>query len=213
MARMTSGPLRRDVNGLFSPLHTWSHVLTEDRQGAFAAQSDLQIRGQRRVCRLIQIHPPISSPSSRRTYPGVSIGGQTPAGGRGMTVARRDDATDIGDWLRELALAEYETIFRANAVDLQALPELTETDLEKLGVLLGHRKRMLRAIAGFEVSSPPISPLPAQVEPALLQHGAQRRQLTVMFCDLVGSTPLSARLDPEDLRDLIASYHRTVTAI
>jgi len=130
-----------------------------------------------------------------------------------MTVARRDDATHIGDWLRELALPEYEAIFRANAVDLQALPELTETDLEKLGVLLGHRKRMLRAIAGFEVPSPPISSHPAQVEPALPQQGAQRRQLTVMFCDLVGSTSLSARLDPEDLRDVIASYHGTVTAI
>ena len=129
-----------------------------------------------------------------------------------MTVARRD-ATHIGDWLRELALPEYEAIFRANAVDLQALPELTETDLEKLGVLLGHRKRMLRAIAGFEVPSPPISSHPAQVEPALPQQGAQRRQLTVMFCDLVGSTSLSARLDPEDLRDVIASYHGTVTAI
>ena len=74
-----------------------------------------------------------------------------------MTVARRDDAMDIGDWLRELALPEYEAVFRANAVDLQALPELTETDLEKLGVLLGHRKRMLRAIARFEVASPPVS--------------------------------------------------------
>ena len=97
-----------------------------------------------------------------------------------MTVAWRDDAMDIGDWLRELALPEYEAVFRANAVDLQALPELTETDLEKLGVLLGHRKRMLRSIAGFEVPSPPISSHPAQVEPALPQHGAQRRQLTVM---------------------------------
>jgi len=81
---------------------------------------------------------------------------------------------DIGDWLRELALPEYEAVFRANAVDLQALPELTETDLEKLGVLLGHRKRMLRAIAGLEVPRPPISSHPAQVEPALPQHGAQR---------------------------------------
>src|SRR5262249_55492073 len=125
-----------------------------------------------------------------------------------MTVARRDDAMDIGDWLRELALPEYEAVFRANAVDLQTLPELTETDLEKLGVLLGHRKRMLRAIAGFEVPSLPVSPLPAQVEPALPQHGAQRRQLTVMFCDLVGSTALSARLDPEDLREVIGAYHR-----
>src|SRR5262249_58991507 len=129
-------------------------------------------------------------------WPRVSIPRQSPVGRRGMTVARRDDATDIGDWLRELALAEYETIFRANAVDLQALPELTETDLEKLGVLLRHRKRMLRAIASFEVPSPPVSSPPAQVELALPQHGAQRRQLTGMFCDLVGSNALSARLDP-----------------
>src|SRR5215472_18898712 len=102
---------------------------------------------------------------------------------------------DIGDWLRELALPEYEAVFRANAVDLQALPELNEADLEKLGVLLGHRKRMLRAIANLEAPSTPVSSPPVQVEPALPESGAQRRQLTVMFCDLVGSTPLSARLD------------------
>jgi hypothetical protein len=96
-----------------------------------------------------------------------------------MTVVQRDDAMDIGDWLRELALPEYEAVFRANAVDLQALRELTEIDLEKLGVLLGHRKRILRAIAGFEVPSPPISSLPAQVP---------RRRLTCVGGILLGAT-------------------------
>ena len=91
-----------------------------------------------------------------------------------MTMTRRDDAMDIGDWLRELALPEYEAVFRAHAVDLQVLPELTEPDLEKLGVLLGHRKRMLRSIAGFEVPGPPVSSPPARVELALPPHGAQR---------------------------------------
>ncbi|MBV8869347.1 MAG: AAA family ATPase, partial [Acetobacteraceae bacterium] len=116
-------------------------------------------------------------------------------------------------WLKQLGLPEYEAAFRANAIDLQVLPDLAETDLEKLGVLLGHRKRMLRAIAGLEGPGPAVPPLPAPDEPGLPAEGAQRRQLIVMFCDLVGSTPLSSRLDPEDLRDVIATYHKTVTAI
>ncbi len=75
---------------------------------------------------------------------------------------------DISEWLRSLDLAQYEPIFRENAIDLEIPPELTEADLEELGVVLGHRKRMLRAIA-------------ARAE------GAEWRQFTVMFCDLVGS--------------------------
>jgi class 3 adenylate cyclase len=89
---------------------------------------------------------------------------------------------DIGTWLHGLGLAQYEPIFRENAIDTEILPELTEADLEKLGVVLGHRKRMLRAIAAFETRPPT---RPAAAPPA---EGAERRQLTVMFCDLVGST-------------------------
>src|SRR6202011_2450356 len=115
------------------------------------------------------------------------------------------DEVGISAWLRSLALAQYEPIFRENAIDAEILPELTEADLEKLGVVLGHRKRMLRAIAALD-THPPV-PLPAAAPHA---EGAERRQLTVMFCDLVGSTPLSVRFDPEDLREVIGAYHRCV---
>jgi class 3 adenylate cyclase len=115
------------------------------------------------------------------------------------------DAVDISAWLRGLDLAQYEPIFRENAIDAEILPELTEADLEKLGVVLGHRKRMLRAIAALD-TQPPVPP-PAT---APRVEGAERRQLTVMFCDLVGSTPLSVRYDPEDLREIVGAYHRCV---
>jgi class 3 adenylate cyclase len=112
---------------------------------------------------------------------------------------------DISEWLLGLDLAQYEPIFRENAIDAEILSELTEADLEKLGVVLGHRKRMLRAIAALD-THPPMPP-PAAAPRA---EGAERRQLTVMFCDLVGSTALSTRHDPEDLRELIGDYHRSV---
>jgi class 3 adenylate cyclase/predicted ATPase len=115
---------------------------------------------------------------------------------------------EIGTWLRGIGLERYEPAFRDNAIDVEVLRELTEADLEKLGVLLGHRKRMLRAIDELRER-----PLPAPAAPACAADPAERRQLTVMFCDLVGSTELAARLDPEDLRDIIAAYHRAVAKI
>ena len=128
---------------------------------------------------------------------------------------------DIGTWLHGLGLEQYEPVFRDNAIDLETLPDLTETDLEKLGVLLGHRKRMLRAIDDRRAATAPPAPsAPAAGSllpnpPSLAGEGrvggeAERRQLTVMFCDLVGSTPLSTRFDPEDLREIVGAYHRCV---
>ena len=114
---------------------------------------------------------------------------------------------DIADWLRGLSLERYTETFRANAVEIAVLPELSEADLEKLGVLLGHRKIMLRAIAGLRAPAPQ----PMAEPPPARSHAAERRQLTVMFCDLVGSTALSTRHDPEDLRELIGDYHRAVS--
>jgi len=119
------------------------------------------------------------------------------------------DAVDIADWLRRLGLAQYEQLFRDHAIDLEIVPELTEADLEKLGVLLGDRKRILRAIAALGATEPP--PFAETAPPRA--KGAERRQLTVMFCDLVGSTALAARFDLEDLREIIAVYHRAVAKI
>src|ERR1700688_800283 len=106
---------------------------------------------------------------------------------------------DVGDWLRSLGLGQYEALFRENEIDAEVLPELTDGDLEKIGVPLGHRKRLLKAVATLSAAedvAKPTSSGPTQP----FTDAAERRQLTVMFCDLVGSTALSAQLDPEDLR-------------
>ncbi len=131
---------------------------------------------------------------------------------------------DIAEWLRKLGLEQYEPAFRANEIDARVLPSLTAEDLKDLGVnLVGHRRRLLDAIAalGSPLPNPPpqagegrvgaererVGEGPAQ---GMVGADAERRQLTVMFCDLVGSTALSTRFDPEDLRDLIGTYHRAV---
>jgi class 3 adenylate cyclase/predicted ATPase len=114
---------------------------------------------------------------------------------------------DVGGWLRSLGLSQYETLFRQNDIDTEVLSELTDGDLEKFGVSFGHRKRLLKAIASLgstEAAMQPANPVPLQTFPDV----AERRQLTVMFCDLVGSTAMSARLDPEDMREVVGSYHR-----
>jgi len=116
---------------------------------------------------------------------------------------------DIAEWLASLDLGEYAQRFAENAIDLSVIRDLTENDLEKLGVLLGHRRKMLRAIAelqGEAASKPQTSAEPGR-------DRAERRQLTVMFCDLVGSTALSARLDPEDMRQVIALFHRRIAEV
>jgi predicted ATPase/class 3 adenylate cyclase len=120
---------------------------------------------------------------------------------------------NIGGWLRSLGLERYEAAFRDNDVDAEVLSQLTAEDLISLGVTsVGHRRKLLAAIAGLRVGRPAAME-PAAPRDAPVQAAAERRQLTVMFCDLVGSTELSARLDPEDLREVIAAYHRTVAEI
>src|SRR5207244_13244327 len=114
---------------------------------------------------------------------------------------------DIGTWLRGLGLEQYEVAFRDNDVDAEVLPELTAEDLISIGVTsVGHRRKLLAAIAVLGYEAPTAIAAPARAE-------AERPQLTVMFCDLVGSTELSARLDPEDLREVIAAYHRAVADV
>src|SRR5947209_6817808 len=118
---------------------------------------------------------------------------------------------DVADWLRKLGLEQYEPAFRANEVDERVLPSLTAEDLKDLGVsLVGHRRRLLDAIAAL--GSPLPNP-PAAAGEGRVGAEAERRQLTVMFCDLVGSTALASRLDPEDLREVISAYHRAVADV
>src|ERR1700736_1668284 len=115
---------------------------------------------------------------------------------------------EIGVWLRGLGLSRYEAALRENSIGVDVLPDLTDGDLGRLGVTLGDRKRLLKAIAGLgaaETAAKPISPTPASSS----GDAAERRQLTVMFCDLVGSTAMSARLDPEDLREI----HRLLSSL
>jgi class 3 adenylate cyclase len=125
-----------------------------------------------------------------------------------MKAAAPEAPIDIGDWLNRLGLGEYESAFRENAVDLAILPRLTASDLKELGVsAIGHRKKLLAAIA--QLSHPPIARLSgAAPAPVLGVSGAERRQLTVLVCDLVGSTALAARLDPEDMRAVISACSR-----
>src|ERR1700758_1334119 len=119
---------------------------------------------------------------------------------------------DIGGWLCGLGLERYEQAFRENEIDLRVLPELTADDLKELGVsAIGHRRLLLKAIADLAAGAgcAAAEEVPA-ASPANATAEAERRQLTVMFCDLVGSTALSARLDPEDLREIVGVYHRCV---
>jgi class 3 adenylate cyclase len=125
---------------------------------------------------------------------------------------------DLGSWLRTLGLAQYEAAFRENAINEAILPKLTAEDLKDIGVTaVGHRRVLLDAIAALRGETPPKqkNAVSAAAEPANKPNRvggglpeAERRQITVMFCDLVGSTALSARLDLEELREIVGGYHR-----
>ena len=125
---------------------------------------------------------------------------------------------DVGEWLKGIGLGQYEATFRAHDIDVDVLPDVTEADLEKIGLPLGARKRLMKAIANLrppesrsppeplwttpEPSRPPAAPLP----PPRARPEAERRPITVMFCDLVGSTSLAAKLDAEDWRNIVNAY-------
>ena len=113
----------------------------------------------------------------------------------------------ITDWLESLGLSEYAQRFAENDIDVSILRHLTDQDFKELGVSLGHRRKMLAAIA--ELVDAVVSPQPALAEPRPRDTG-ERRQVTVMFSDLVGSTALSTRMDPEDLREVISAYQKCV---
>jgi len=111
---------------------------------------------------------------------------------------------DVGDWLRSLGLSQYEDLFRENDIDAEVLSDLTDGDLEKIGVSLGHRKRLLKAIA--VLAGPAAAPPAAATPIPPVADAAERRPITVMFCDLVSSTSLAARLDAEDWRHVVGAY-------
>src|SRR5437764_6580200 len=118
---------------------------------------------------------------------------------------------DIAAWLRELGFAQYEGAFRDNDIDADVLRRLTADDLRELGVAsIGARRRLLGAIALLSEGAAMPAEAPAPAEAAAPAGEAERRQITVMFCDLVGSTALASRLDPEDLREVVGAYHRVV---
>src|SRR5512147_1106360 len=114
---------------------------------------------------------------------------------------------DVSAWLAKLGLERYTQLFRDNEIDADTLTTLTSEDLKDLGIeLVGHRRKLLNAIESLRLGAKHVGgPIP----PA----EAERRQLSVLFCDLVGSTLLSARFDPEDMRDLIRSYHDTCARV
>jgi class 3 adenylate cyclase/predicted ATPase len=118
---------------------------------------------------------------------------------------------NIAEWLRGLGLEQYADAFRENAIDAEVLGDVTADDLRELGVgPVGHRRKLLAAIAALRNNPSETIAETASTVPAAGGAEAERRQITVMFCDLVGSTPLSTRFDPEDLREIVGAYHRCV---
>jgi class 3 adenylate cyclase/predicted ATPase len=117
----------------------------------------------------------------------------------------------IADWLENLGMSEYAARFAENRIDFSVLPDLTDQDLRELGVVLGDRRKLLRAIRELDADAAPLVS-PATSSQPVPQDAAERRQVTVLFSDLVGSTALSSYLDPEDLREVISAYQKCVAA-
>jgi hypothetical protein len=121
---------------------------------------------------------------------------------------------DVGGWLRRLGLEQYEAAFRENKIDDTVLPSLTAEDLKEIGVgPVGHRRMLLEHIAALGADTGGNAPSAMSSVPSISpEDRAERRQVTVMFSDLVGSTALSTRRDPEDLREVISAYQNSVAA-
>jgi hypothetical protein len=123
--------------------------------------------------------------------------------------------SEIRKWLEEIGLVQYADVFHANDIDMDLLKQVDDQMLKDIGVAsAGHRLRIRNAIA--KLAPVPIAEANLSTttpKPETTAASAERRQLTVMFCDLVGSTAMSARLDPEDLRGIITAYHRCCTEL
>ena len=117
---------------------------------------------------------------------------------------------DVVVWLRSLGLRKYEAVFRDNEIDETVLPSLTAEDLKDLGVsTVGHRRKLLDAIAALRNDTSAVGS-PAEVRRVSTESRAERRQVTVMFSELVGSTTLSSRMDPEDFGEIVSAYHKSI---
>ena len=121
--------------------------------------------------------------------------------------------SEVRNWLEAIGLAQYADAFEANEIDMDLLGQVDDQILKDIGVsAAGHRLRIRNAIAKMASAvTPDAKAAPASIAPEISAASAERRQLTVMFCDLVGSTALSGKLDPEDMRGLIGSYHGCCT--
>jgi class 3 adenylate cyclase len=119
---------------------------------------------------------------------------------------------DVSTWLRDLGLEDYVQTFQAHHIDAEVLPRLTADDLTALGITsIGHRRKLLAAIAALDQGR--AATAAALIAVAARPLEAERRQLTVLFCDLVGSTELAARLDPEDLREITRAYQKACACV
>ena len=118
----------------------------------------------------------------------------------------------IADWLQKLDLGEYAERFAENKIDISVLRHITDQDLKDIGIPLGHRRKILAAINQGTASIQPVAEATRGVEQKT-QDAPERRHVTVLFSDLVGSTALSARMDPEDLREVISAYQKCVAEV
>src|SRR4051812_46615760 len=119
---------------------------------------------------------------------------------------------NLAEWLGRYGLDQYATLFEQNNVDESVLPDLTESDLEKLGISLGHRKKLLKAIASLAPEPTVEIRVDRSNQTPVQQRDPELRHITVVFCDLVGATQLAERLDPEDLQTLTEVYRKTCSA-
>jgi class 3 adenylate cyclase/predicted ATPase len=121
------------------------------------------------------------------------------------TPAAQGMMESIGAWLERLGLGQYTRVFEENDIDPEVMPHMTEADLAELGVSMGHRKKIMAAV---RAPAGPEAPPPARTS-----HGGERRQLTVVFCDLVGFTAITEELDPEEAREVVAAYQRCASSV
>jgi class 3 adenylate cyclase len=188
----------------------------------FAGKPSRARRNAALLAPLQRVAPQATAPPTPRSRPEAQRGlasNWTPLGAATMMRGSPEPGAimDIVVWLRSLGLGKYEAAFRENEIDETVLPSLTEEHLKQLGVMaLGHRVKLLDAIAalradgGGKTSFAEVATAPSTAPGAHPEDRAERRQVTVMFSDLVGSTALSARMDPEDLREIISAYQKCV---